>query len=77
MADKTIIALRETAEAYAEAVRTTQRFFDRLEDTTDPSVLVEYANLVEREKAASEARLDALEAAGIEVPSIDESDPDN
>ncbi|MCY1142363.1 hypothetical protein OWR29_30570 [Actinoplanes sp. Pm04-4] len=77
MADKTIIALREAAEAYAEAVRTTQRFFDRLDDTTDPSVLVEYATLVEREKEAAEARLDALEAAGIEVPSIDESDPDN
>nr|WP_221378086.1 hypothetical protein [Actinoplanes polyasparticus] len=77
MADKTIIALREAAEAYAEAVRTTQRFFDRLEDTTDPSVLVEYATLVEREKEAAEARLDAIEAAGIEAPSIDESDPDN
>ncbi|MBM2623320.1 hypothetical protein JIG36_48270 [Actinoplanes sp. LDG1-06] len=77
MADKTIIALRETALAYAEAVRTTQRFFDRLEDTDDPSVLVEYAALAEREKEAQEARLDALEAAGIEVPSIDESDSDN
>jgi len=77
MADKTIIALREAAEAYAEAVRTTQRYFDRLEDTSDPSVLVEYATLVEREKQAEEARLDAIEAAGIEVPSIDESDPDN
>ncbi|MCO8276610.1 hypothetical protein M1L60_39130 [Actinoplanes sp. TRM 88003] len=77
MADKTIIALREAALAYAEAVRTTQRFFDRLEDSSDPSVLVEYATLAEREKEAAEARLDALEAAGIEVPSIDESDPDN
>ncbi|MDY7083562.1 MAG: hypothetical protein SYR96_00510 [Actinomycetota bacterium] len=77
MTDKTILALREAAAAYAEAVRTTQRFFERLEDTTDPSVLVEYANLVEREKEAAEARLDALEAAGIEVPSIDESDSGN
>jgi hypothetical protein len=76
MADKTLILLRETALAYAEAVRTTQRFFDRIEDTDDPSVLAEYATLVEREKEAEEARLDALEAAGIEVPSIDESDPD-
>jgi hypothetical protein len=76
MADKTIIAIRETAAAYAEAVRTTQRFFDRVEDTDDPSVLVEYATLVEREKEAAEARLDAIEAAGIEAPSIDESDPD-
>ena len=77
MADKTIIALREASAAYAEAVRTTQRYFDRLEDSEDPAVLVEYANLVEREKEAQQARLDALEAAGIEVPSIDESDPDN
>jgi hypothetical protein len=77
MADKTIIALREASAAYAEAVRTTQRFFDRLEDTDDPAALVEYAALAEREKEAAEARLDALEAAGIEVPSIDESDPDN
>jgi hypothetical protein len=77
MTDKAIIALRETSAAYAEAVRTTQRYFDRLEDTSDPSVLVEYATLVEREKEAAEARLDALEAAGIEAPSIDESDPDN
>jgi len=77
MADKTLIRVRETALAYAEAVRTTQRFFDRIEDTEDPSVLAEYATLVEREKEAAGDRLDAIEAAGIEVPSIDESDPDN
>jgi hypothetical protein len=77
MADKTLIRVRETALAYAEAVRNTQRYFDRLEDTADPSVLAEYAALVEREKEAAEARLDAIEQAGIEVPSIDESDPDN
>lgn len=77
MADKTIIALRETAAAYAEAVRTTQRFFDHLEDTEDPSALVEYATLAEREKEAAEARLDAIEAAGLEAPSIDESDSDS
>jgi hypothetical protein len=76
MADKTIIAIRAAAEAYAEAVRTTQRYFDRIEDTDDPSVQVEYANLVEREKAAEQARLDAIESAGFEVPSIDESDSD-
>ena len=76
MADKSLIRVREAALAYAEAVRQTQRFFDRIEDTEDPSVLVEYAALVEREKEAQEQRLDAIEAAGIEVPSIDESDPD-
>jgi hypothetical protein len=77
MADKTITAIREAAEAYAQAVRTTQRFFERLEDTDDPGALVEYATLVEREKEARQARLDAIEAAGLEAPSIDESDPDN
>jgi hypothetical protein len=77
MADKTIIQLREAAAAYAGAVRATERFFDKLEDTDDPSVLVEYATLAEREKEAAEARLDAIVAAGIEVPSIDESDPDH
>ncbi|GAA2656641.1 hypothetical protein [Paractinoplanes durhamensis] len=77
MTDKSIISLREAAAAYAEAVRTTQRFFDRLEDAGDPSALVEYATLVEREKEAEQARLEAIEAAGFEVPSIDESDPDN
>ncbi|MEV4351688.1 hypothetical protein AB0J83_45095 [Actinoplanes sp. NPDC049596] len=77
MADQTIIAIRETAAAYSEAVRNTQRFFDKLEDTEDPSALAEYATLVQREKEAVEARLDAIEAAGLEVPSIDESDPDN
>jgi hypothetical protein len=77
MADKSLIRVRETALAYAEAVRQTQRFFDRLEDTEDPSVIAEYATLVEREKEAREDRLDAIEAAGFEVPSIDESDPDN
>jgi hypothetical protein len=77
MADKTLIRVRETALAYAEAVRNTQRFFDRLDDTGDPAALVEYATLAEREKEAAGDRLDALEAAGIEVPSIDESDPDN
>jgi hypothetical protein len=77
MADKSLIRVRESALAYAEAVRQTQRFFDRIEDTADPSVLAEYATLVEREKEAQEDRLDAIEAAGFEVPSIDESDPDN
>ncbi|MDT5034144.1 MAG: hypothetical protein QOC94_4315 [Actinoplanes sp.] len=77
MADKSLILLRETALAYAEAVRTTQRFFDRVQDTDDPAVLAEYATLVEREKEAEQDRLDAITAAGIEVPSIDESDPDN
>jgi hypothetical protein len=76
MTDESLILVRETARAYAEAVRDTQRFFDRIADTADPAVLVEYANLVEREKAAAEDRLDAIEAAGFEVPSIDESDPD-
>jgi hypothetical protein len=77
MADKSLIRVREAALAYAEAVRQTQRFFDRIDDTEDPSVLAEYATLVEREKEAQSDRLDAIEAAGFEVPSIDESDPDN
>ena len=76
MADQSLIKVRETALAYAEAVRQTQRFFDRIEDTEDPAVLTEYAVLAEREKEAQEDRLDAIEAAGLEVPSIDESDPD-
>ena len=76
MADGTVLRVRETAAAYAEAVRQTQRFFDRIEDTADPAVLAEYATLVEDEKRAAEARLDAIRAAGFEVPSIDESDPD-
>ena len=71
MTDDTLIAIRETALAYAEAVRRTQRFFDRISDTDDPSVVIEYANLVRREEAAQADRLDALEAAGIDVPSID------
>ena len=77
MADKTIIAIREASAAYAEAVRTTQRFFDRIEDNDDPGLQIEYAALVQREKEAREARLDAIEAAGFEVPSVDESDPDS
>jgi len=77
MADKTLIHVRETALAYAEAVRNTQRFLDRISDTEDPAVLAEYATLVEREKAAEEDRLDAIEAAGFGVPSIDQSDPDD
>ncbi len=76
MADTTIIAVREAAAAYAEAVRATQRFFDRVEDTTDPGLLAEYANLAQQEKRAAEARLDAIEEAGFEVPSIDDSNPD-
>jgi hypothetical protein len=77
MADETVIRVRETAAAYAEAVRETQRFFDRIEDSVDPAVQAEYAALAEREKAALEDRLDAIQAAGFEVPSIDESDPDS
>jgi hypothetical protein len=76
MADQTIIRVRETAQAYAEAVRNTQRFFDRVEDNNDPSLLAEYATLVQREKEAAGDRLDAITAAGFEAPSIDESDTD-
>ena len=77
MADRTIIAVRETAAAYAEAVRTTQRFFDDVEDTTDPGLVAEYANLVQQEKRAAQARLDAIEEAGFAGSSIDDSDPDD
>jgi hypothetical protein len=76
MADETLIRVRETALAFAEAVRNTQRFFDRLDDTDDPGVQVEYATLLQREKEAAGDRLDAIVAAGFEVPSVDESDPD-
>jgi hypothetical protein len=76
MADEDLLRIRETALAYAEAVRTTQRFFDRVEDLDDPSVQAEYANLAQREKEAAGARLDAVDAAGIEVPSVDSSDND-
>jgi len=75
MADKDLLRIRETARAYAEAVRTTQRFFDRVEDLDDPSVQIEYATLAEREKEALDARLEAIDAVGVEVPSIDSSDP--
>jgi len=75
MADKDLLRIRETALAYAEAVRTTQRFFDRVEDTEDPAVQIEYATLVQREKEAAEARLEAIEAVGIDAPSLDSSDP--
>ena len=77
MTDQTVTRVRETAAAYALAVRQTQRFFDRIDDTADPAVLAEYAALVEDEKRAAEARLDAIRAAGFEVPSIDESDQDS
>jgi hypothetical protein len=76
MADEDLLRIRETALAYAEAVRTTQRFFDRVEDLDDPSVQIEYATLAQREKEAAEARLDALNAVGVEVPSVDSSDQD-
>jgi hypothetical protein len=76
MADKDLLRIRETALAYAEAVRTTQRFFDRVEDLDDPSVQVEYATLAQREKEAAEARLDAIDAVGFEASSVDGSDPD-
>ncbi|WP_067502638.1 hypothetical protein [Actinoplanes sp. TFC3] len=73
MADKDLARIRETALAYAEAVRTTQRFLDRVEDLEDPSVLAEYATLAEREKQAQGARTDALDAAGLTVASIEGS----
>jgi hypothetical protein len=76
MADETIVRVREAALAYAEAVRDTQRFFDRIEDNNDPAVLAEYVNLVQQEKRAAGDRLDAIEAAGFEAPSVDDSDPD-
>jgi hypothetical protein len=76
MSDETVIRVRQTAAAYAEAVRQTQRFFDRISDTADPAVLAEYAALVEDEKRAAEDRLDAIRAAGLDVPSIDEGGTD-
>jgi len=76
MADQILTRLQAAALAYAEAARHTQRFFDRITDTDDPAVLAEYATLAEREKLAFADRLDAIEAAGFEVPSIDQSDPD-
>jgi hypothetical protein len=77
MADKELVRIRETSLAYAEAVRATQRYFERVDDIVDPAVQIEYASLVEGEKRAAEDRLDAIEAAGFEVPSLDESDPDH
>lgn len=35
------------------------------------------ATLVEREKEAEQVRLDAVEAAGLEAPGIDESDSES
>ncbi|BCJ39484.1 hypothetical protein GCM10010168_62680 [Actinoplanes ianthinogenes] len=74
MADETVTQVRETAAAYAEAVRQTQRFFERIEDTADPSVLVEYANLVRQEESARAARVAALTEAGLRAGSFDASD---
>lgn len=74
MADETLIRLRAAAAAYAEAVRQTQRFFDRIDDTTEPSVLIEYADLVRSEEAALSERLDALTAAGLRAGSFDTGD---
>lgn len=71
MTDTTLIRVQEAAAAYAGAVRETQRFFDRIEDTDDPSVLAEYANLLRREDAARSDRRDAIRTAGIDVASID------
>lgn len=71
MADETLTRARETAAAYAEAVRQTQRFLESLDDTTDPGALAEYANLVRREKAARGARLEALTEAGLRAGSFD------
>lgn len=75
MADEDLRRIRKTALAYAEAVRTTQRFFDRVEDAEDPAVQIEYATLVQREKQAAADRLAAVGAAGIATPSLESSDP--
>lgn len=74
MADQDLLRIRETAQTYAEAVRATQRFFDRVEDLADPSVQAEYATLAEQEKRTAGGRLDALTAAGVQVPSVDDSE---
>src|SRR4051794_39477627 len=68
MADQTLTRVRETAAAYTEAVRQTQRFFDGLDDTTEPSALVEYANLVRPEESALADRVAALTDAGDHPP---------
>ena len=69
--DPDLTRLRETARAYAEAVRQTQRFFDRVTDLDDPSVQAEYATFLRQEDAARSDRLDAIEAIGMQVASID------
>jgi len=74
MADQTLTRVRETAAAYTEAVRQTQRFFDGLDDTTEPSALVEYANLVRQEESALADRVAALTEAGLRAGSFDASD---
>jgi hypothetical protein len=71
MVDPTVQRVRDAARAYAEAVRQTQRFLDRLADTADPGALAEYAALVEQEKRAAADRLGALREAGLEAASID------
>ncbi|MEU4620068.1 hypothetical protein AB0G04_08800 [Actinoplanes sp. NPDC023801] len=71
MTDPTLDRVRETAAAYAEAVRETQRFLDGLADSTDPSALAEYANLVRREESARADRLAALTEAGLRASSFD------
>jgi hypothetical protein len=74
MAEQSLTRVRETAAAYARAVRQTQRFFDGLDDTTDPSVLVEYANLIRLEESALADRVAALTEAGVRAESFDVSD---
>ena len=74
MAGDTLTRVRETAAAYADAVRDTQRYVDHIEDTRDPGVIAEYAHLVRREEAAAADRLDALTAARVRAGSIDGTD---
>lgn len=65
----------EAADAYAEAVRSTARFVQGLDDLPEADALAEYAHLLGQEESLREARTDALTEAGLTVPSL-EPDPE-
>ena len=65
---------RAAARAHADAADAVAQLVDRLDVPTGPAELAEYTWLPSREESTLRQRRHALEALGLDVPTISEDD---
>ena len=65
---------RAAARAHADAADGVAQLVERLDATPGAGELAEYATLLSREESTLRERRNALQALGLEVPSISEDD---